>query len=116
MNSKTPGLFDHQALKEINVLLNKIDLNTKNNGSQTSQDNKVWLDKLSREAIYSKLFELYIENNDSFLEVGFPEFGYTVIYSDNMNHALKNQYIFPQNIQMKFNKTSTTVNPSESLF
>ena len=116
LNSKSPGLFDHEALKEINVLLNKIDLNAKNHGSQSSQDPKGWLDKLSREAIYSKLFELYIENNDAFLEIGLPEFGYTAIYSDNMNQALKNQYIFPQNIQMKFNKTSSTVNPSESLF
>ena len=116
LNSKSPGLFDHEALKEINVLLNKIDLNSKNHGSQSSQDPKGWLDKLSREAIYSKLFELYIENNDAFLDIGLPEFGYTAIYSDNMNQALKNQYIFPQNIQMKFNKTSSTVNPSESLF
>ena len=44
------------------------------------------------------MFELYIESNQAFIEVSFPEFGKTAIYSDNMNHKLKTQYIFPKSL------------------
>lgn len=68
--------------------MNKIDQNQKLHN--LPKDPREWIDKLSREAIFAKLFELYVETNDAFLEVSFPEFGHTVIYSDNMNHQLKN--------------------------
>lgn len=28
-------------------------------------------------------------NNKAFLEIKFPEFGYKVLYSDNINHKVK---------------------------
>lgn len=62
-----------------------------------------WLDKASRDAIQQKLFELYLENTGSaFLEVSFPEFGHTVIYSDNMYDQIKSQYIFPSGLVSKY--------------
>lgn len=59
-----------------------------------------WLDKLSRDAIQQKLFELYIEEtNTAFLEVKMPDyFGHTVIYSDNMYESVKRDYVFPSNL------------------
>lgn len=33
---------------------------------------------------------MYIESKKAFIEVQFPEFGKTVIYSDNINHKLRN--------------------------
>lgn len=65
-----------------------------------------WLDKMSREAIQQRLFELYIEETGvAFLEVKFPEFGYPVIYSDNMYEGVKGQYVFPTGLVEKYRNT-----------
>jgi hypothetical protein len=48
LNTETPGLFDSEALKEINTLLSKIDLYQKN---PTIKDNKDWIDQKSKDAI-----------------------------------------------------------------
>lgn len=62
------------------------------------------------------MFELYIESNEAYLEVSFPEFGHTVIYSDNINHALKSQYIFPPIQLAQYNATLSSSNASDNLF
>ena len=59
------------------------------------QENRDWIDRFSREAINSKLFELYMESKNAYLEVSFPEFGNTVLYGDTLNHSLKSSYLFP---------------------
>ena len=30
-----------------------------------------------------------MESDESYLEIAFPEFSHTVLYSENMNHSLK---------------------------
>ena len=56
--SKTAGLHDNcETLKLINQYMARIDKHEKVAGG----NREFWLDKLSREAIQQKLFELYIE-------------------------------------------------------
>ena len=61
---------------------------------------------MGREAIHQKFFELDMEASDqAFIEIHFPEFGHTVIYSDNMYDSMKGQYIYPSGLLQKYQGT-----------
>lgn len=75
------------------------------------------MDRASREAIKQRLFELYLEaQEEAYLEVRLPEFGHTVLYSDNMYDCLKTDYVFPSNLVQKYQQTMGINTASDALF
>jgi hypothetical protein len=57
-----------------------------------------------------------MENDASFIEIEFPIFGNTVLYSDNMNHKIKHQYIFPSNLVKAYSIDNFLHATNDSLF
>lgn len=39
-----------------------------------------------------------MESKEAYIEISLPQFGNTVLYSDDMNYALKNKYFFPPSL------------------
>ena len=84
---------------EINKLLQRINYYQK---KETAYDNKEWIDKTSSEAIFQKLFNLYLECQYSMIEITLPSWPYTVLYQDLLYEDIQMDYIFPKKLLKGF--------------
>ena len=118
MACTTPGLFEEQPSQidstheeasetsqknfmEINKLIQRINYYKKKEGEE---DNKEWIDKHCNEAIFQQLLQLYLNCEYAMLEVTLPSWPYTVLYMDLLYDDIKDEYIFPKNLNEEFQR------------
>lgn len=84
---------------EINRLIQKINYYQK---KENIDDQKDWIDKTSNEAIFQKLFDLYLNCQYSMIEISLPSWPFKVLYQDLLYEDVQMDYIFPKRLLKAF--------------